>query len=54
MGISLLAAARRSKFKAPAARSKPLCGVQNAFGVFKVQGRFAALSVVGYLVLRFS
>jgi hypothetical protein len=32
-------------FKAPAARSKPLRGVQNAFGVFKVQSRFAAFKV---------
>jgi hypothetical protein len=40
-------------FKAPAARSKPLRGVQGAFGAFKVQGRCAALFVICYQLFGF-
>jgi hypothetical protein len=36
------------------AHSKPLRGVQSACGVFKVQGRCAALSVIGYSLRSFA
>ena len=42
---------RFAAFKAPAARSKPLRGVQSAFGAFKVQGTCSAFKIQ-YLKLK--